>query len=322
MRFSPHLTLKGLDSSFTSFFVSKIAAFSFKGTNSGPTLYTSLFINISYIISYVMQGILPISNQNYYYQKVEQTVEKTKVWIAAHRALTELVASLAFNVALISFVANPISYAALSIAATNFLVGSVVQMAYSLWKDDTLPGQHIARTSTAFTIGRAYPQIAIHESGHALMASSCFQNAKPKITITPFRGGMTSYTVSNGLTALGNLLGKERALVLISASGIMATTVFAMISFAIADKLQDHYPTVASCLNYEGVAFIMSEVLYGLTAFIASKEDLTHDFIYMWQKGGIHPLIPIALMITLPLLEKQLLKMRRESNASQKGTSI
>jgi hypothetical protein len=220
------------------------------------------------------------------------------------RAFAELAASFAFNYSLIRFYAVPI---VLPTAIAHLAFGALVEVSWriyrSIWPaiDETEPGQHIARTSSAYFFGQAYLRIAIHELGHALMAYACFKNAGPKISIFPLKGGDHSYAASYGLTSLGQLLGKEASQVAIAGGGIAATTAFALLAVGCADQLKKKYPKVANCLTYQAAAHVLAEVYYGKTAF--QSNDLKHDFVYMWRYGNIHPMIPISLLLTLPLAE-------------------
>ncbi len=249
-------------------------------------------------------------------EKANRCCTEIKTWSAAHPAFIELTASLALNLVVITFVAAPLNPSAITLALMGYLVGAVVQGGFALYKkykhseeDATQPGQHIARVNTAVILGRAWPNIAIHETGHALSALSCFKKADPLISVSPMRGGNTNYAISYGLTPFGKLLGMQNARLLTSAAGIMASTVFAMLEFGLAEQIKDQHPTISKSLNYHGISLILTDVIYGLTTFIASRADLTHDFMYLWQAGNIHPLIPITLMIAIPLIEVLLIKL-------------
>ncbi len=248
------------------------------------------------------------------YIEAENGYTNTKTWIAAHRGFIELAASFAFNLSLIRYFAKPLLFFD---AARHVLFGTAVQVSWVAYRhfhpDSKIPepGQHIARTSAAIFAGRAGLQTAIHESGHALMALCCFLKANPEISIFPFKGGSTSYAVSYGTTSFGALLGKEGALVLIAASGMMATTASALLALGAADQLEKKYPRVAKCLTYQSAAHILIELDYGRQVFLTSKNDVAHDFMYMWEYGKIHPLIPMFLIAALPLSLYALLQRRK-----------
>ena len=132
------------------------------------------------------------------------------------------------------------------------------------------------------------------------MALACFQKANPVITIAPFKNCMTDYAISYGTTAFGSALGRQAALVLIAASGIIATTATVMLALAAANQLKKNYPFVAKCLTYQAIGHLLIDLDYGRKAFNDNRSNLANDFIYMWQYGGIHPLVPLSLMVALP----------------------
>lgn len=225
------------------------------------------------------------------YVAAEKCCKETKTWIAAHRAFSEIAASFVFNCTLIRVFGVP---SLLPTALIHLIFCSVI----SCFKSEA--GEHAARTSSAYFIGRAGIQTAIHESGHAAMALCCFKKADPIITILPFKNGLTTYAVSYGQTAFGKLLGKEASKLLIASSGIAASALFAMAAFAVADRFEQKYPA-AKWLKYQGAAHLLTELYYSQKALYWSHENIEHDLIYLWQYGRIHPLIPISLLTALSL---------------------
>lgn len=251
--------------------------------------------------------------------EAEKCYNETKTWLAAHRAFAELAASFAFNLTLIRFFAVPVMVPE---AIKHLLLGSAAQSVFSFFKPvelETEPGQHAARTSAAFFIGRAGLQTAIHESGHALMALACFKKAAPIISIFPFKGGLTSYAVSYGKTAFGAMLGRQTALVLIAAAGIIATALTASGALAAAHQLEKKHPFTAKCLTYQAAAHVLIDLDYGQKAFLTHKNDLTHDFIYLWQYGGVHPFVPLCLLAALPLATAAYLNRESAISFFRKG---
>jgi hypothetical protein len=56
-------------------------------------------------------------------------------------------------------------------------------------------------------------------------------------------------------------------------------------------------------LNCHAFSQILNDVIYGFTALSSKVFNPAHDFVNLWKISGIHPLIPIALMIGLPLIQ-------------------
>lgn len=150
----------------------------------------------------------------------------------------------------------------------------------------------------------------IHEFGHAGAALLCYLQADPVVLVKWYEG-MTSYNISYGMTKFGEFLGEHQAMLFVTSAGLFTPVVFAMGEFAAAHLLHESYPHMSEILNYHGIGQILSLALYGYQALGASKSILKHDFIRLWVMGGIHPVIPLALIIGLPLCTWLALKCLR-----------
>ena len=145
------------------------------------------------------------------------------------------------------------------------------------------------------------------------MALALFRKANPKIQFHPFGPGQTNYAISYGLTPLGKMLGRQTALLAVAAAGILFTTLTALVEFAISHALQEHFPSLAECLNIHAQVQIFHDLLYCFSTFATDANDLSHDLMTLWQDGGIHPLLPAALMIGLPVIQKLFKKHKLHS---------
>lgn len=250
-----------------------------------------------------------------------------KIKSVAKEALLQVGLALALNLTVLAFFATSFSAAVFSGALIGGLAAVIIQTAVDLWGEaknfDEVAEEfeHLKYTSQVSMVnvtGFGWPNIAIHEGGHALAAWLCFKKAWPQIEIFPFTGGITSYNSSYGLTNFGAALGKDYVALFVTAAGMLSSTFFAMFEFAIADWIKEDYPTISSLMNTHGVLQIVQEVLYGLSTFYATKVDLMHDFVKLWLVGGIHPLIPMTMMIILPLLEIGLLNFLSGKQKAQK----
>lgn len=245
----------------------------------------------------------------------------------AARTFLHLSLAIAVNFAVITFVAAPLSITLMTGIVLSTIATEIIYCAYEIYKRKNMVdniqksaqiSSGIATASIINAVGLSGPNILIHETGHALAAHATFQAAMPEISIAPFRGGATTYVISNGLTKLGKFLGRHEALLIVTAAGMAASTLFALFEFAIADRIKEVYPVISEYLTDHAIFQLLNEILYGLTAFIVSRAELSHDFICLWQCGGIHPLIPITFMIALPLLEIAVLKLIKNRCCSQK----
>lgn len=181
--------------------------------------------------------------------------------------------------------------------------------------------RHVARGSIVNLVGLAKPNYYLHEFGHWVASSLCYQDAEAKIAVTWFRGGGTTYVISNGLSTFGKYLGEFTSQMLIDSAGCIASTFFAMTEFAAAFYIKEKSPEASPFLFYHGVSQLFFEISYALTYVYASRKDLRHDYIKLWHVWDIHPLIPISLMIALPLVEVGILTYLNRNNLRKQVSS-
>lgn len=160
----------------------------------------------------------------------------------------------------------------------------------------------------------------IHEWGHAGAALACFKKAEP-VVIANSIFGHTEYNISYGLTRLGTLLGKERSRLVVTASGLAMPVFCAMAELLAAHRLKRH-PKWQLLLRYHAISQLAEVFFYGLSSFYANRGKECHDFIHLWNKGGIHPIIPITLEIALPLAETAFLYYSKGKAEKQQSLSI
>lgn len=244
--------------------------------------------------------------------------ECNKIISVASRAFLEIGVALALNISIMTFIATPLTLTMMSGLILGTLAIGAVRIAFDFYRDQnwkaTIEKENakvkgISHASLVNTIGLAGPNIVIHEAGHAFASIALLKEAQPEISIFPYRGGSTSYVISNGATKVGEFLGKRNSLLIITAAGMMASTFFALFEFGLASKLEESYPTISKIMTDHAIFQLLNEIVYAITAFVTSKADLAHDFVCLWQAGGIHPAIPIAFMIALPLIELAILRM-------------
>lgn len=232
--------------------------------------------------------------------------------------------NLAFNAAMGFFIlpASAHLMTTLAVAATvTVLAVTVIKVWRSCYPPDTKPSQQnidavaqhtedaakgIARLSIVNTLTIKMTHY-IHEFGHAGAAMLCYVGANPEIIVRWYEGS-TEYVTSHGLTKFGEYLGEFNALLFVTAAGLCTPVVCAMTEFAVAHQIHENHPVISEILNYHGLSQLINVGIYGLSAFFTSKMILQNDFILLWVVGEIHPLIPIALIIGLPLCEYMFFK--------------
>ena len=161
----------------------------------------------------------------------------------------------------------------------------------------------------------------IHEFGHAGAAMLCYVGANPEIVVRWYEGS-TEYITSHGLTKFGEYLGEFNALLFVTAAGLCTPVLCAMTEFAVAHQIHENHPIISEILNYHGLSQLLNVGIYGLSAFFTSKMILQNDFILLWVVGEIHPLIPIALIIGLPLCEYLIFKYLDYSNEEEEALTL
>jgi hypothetical protein len=215
---------------------------------------------------------------------------------------------------------GPLNWSLLSVAMTQCANTAVVVCVVSkvLWNykekptiwhsiNESLSGtcRTIPQFSLMLLANMSYPYYGIHEYGHFLSALAFFEQKKyPRVRIKPFYSGSTSYAISHGLTFIGNQLGKANSLTLVQASGLGASTIFAMTEFGISSLLKKSFPNLSHLMDLQGKTQLFHEILYGFSAFIGPRHDREHDLKAIWLNTGITPIIPLGITIGITLIQK------------------
>lgn len=157
----------------------------------------------------------------------------------------------------------------------------------------------------------AYPYFFIHESGHYACAKAFFKEKdqyyfKPhKINIHPFVLGETSYTASLGLTTIGQWLGKERSMMIITAAGSLASTIYSCAAIILASRLT----SLSHILTLHAMAQTIQELIYQTGFFKVRGYPSNHDLSTLNREHGIHPAIPIIFTVAAPIITHTIAKI-------------
>lgn len=233
-----------------------------------------------------------------------------KITSVACYVLKKFTLALALNIAIrCAFSAFLIPQASVIATAVAFLTAFVItKIAQYYFKNASIPiwmqelSLPACATSLSFRINNF-----IHEYGHYIAARLSFIDAKPEVFVN-YNQGATSYIISNGLTRFGRFLGEQRALLFITAAGLMTPIFCTIAEFAMAHGLYDSCPDLSEFFIDHGFSQLASAFYYGASAFFSYEGQLENDFILLWQIGEIHPLISITLMLAVPLAEICLFK--------------
>jgi hypothetical protein len=149
--------------------------------------------------------------------------------------------------------------------------------------------------------------VLVHEFGHAACSTLLYKNSSLSITLLPFLGGVTSYT-PEALRSLGKLVGENAAGILVSLAGPLATLLFTSTALIISHLIKENHPQLHEYMNTSILLSVVQQLLYALSALETSGEELSHDFVYLWAIGGIHPLLCAAFICLIPLVIKMVLR--------------
>jgi hypothetical protein len=141
--------------------------------------------------------------------------------------------------------------------------------------------------------------VLIHEAGHALAAFLLYKNAHPQISIHSLFEGNTTW-INQGLSPLGSLLGEPQVKFLALSVGPLAIVLAASAGFLSAIQLQKSYPKVSKCACFAALFSLVYHIRYALSALTASKPNMAHDFVQLWNYG-IHPLTAAGFIAGVPL---------------------
>jgi len=145
--------------------------------------------------------------------------------------------------------------------------------------------------------------VLVHESGHALAAHVLYKNARPKIEVFPFQGGVTKYFVTP-LSKVGRFFGEKKVHLIVAGAGPAAAVIASSIDIGIAQGCRQSNPRLSRYLNVMAGMNLLNHLAYAYSAFAeASKKMPGHDFVALWA-GGIHPYVSMTATIALPLIVK------------------
>ncbi len=200
-------------------------------------------------------------------------------------------------------------------SATLYLVSRIAECYF---KPSKIKAMEQASTQAILVNTIALPfNTYVHEWGHKAAALSTFINSAPKI-LFKWGEGKTTYAISYGLTPFGTFLGKQNALLFITAAGLYAPTIGTISSFALSHILVNSHPLFSNILTDIGFSQLGQILAYGLPTLMQKgvSWDLENDFIKLWHVGGVHPLVMMACLLAIPVTEYCILKWTNNSRDS------
>jgi len=197
---------------------------------------------------------------------------------------------------------NPFTMASIVLSA-NFLSRTIELMP----RFNSLPHKNKKQILQAWRFARgllfssldlATRDVLIHEGGHALTTLCLFQNANPRITVTPgfmSAGGYTSFSDTTRLNNLGETLGNDKSWMLVSAGGTGATMLWNYGSLIAAQAIPNDDSEIKSYLRFVVLVSVIHSVWYALSAYVAC-EPPGHDFCSL-DKNGISPAVAASFIV-------------------------
>ncbi|MEL7431643.1 MAG: hypothetical protein AAGI90_03840 [Chlamydiota bacterium] len=148
----------------------------------------------------------------------------------------------------------------------------------------------------------------VHELGHATTAKALFLTS-PKVHLSPFHGGKTSYTTSQ-LTTIGRWLGTGSAKMWVLLGGPLFSMLFAVGCF-LAEKLyqsaeeRSFQQNVAECCSSLGFSALWAECKTALCYALSPKTSLESDYRILSERHQISPLLMVSSMIGVFVVSKK-----------------
>ncbi len=142
--------------------------------------------------------------------------------------------------------------------------------------------------------------LLLHEAGHVVAASAVYNNLESQITITGLFRAATSWT-RIGTTFFGDLMGELNARLFVCVAGSLTATFIASIALVASVYYKDRFPELSKYVILSALVTIAYQILYALSALVASQSDLGHDFVMMWQVG-VHPILSSLILASIPVI--------------------
>lgn len=136
--------------------------------------------------------------------------------------------------------------------------------------------------------GTAYPTTYLHELGHKVAVNALYQNANPTISVTPFKGGSTTWSPGGGLSPLGQKLGHSASRSAVAMAGTAMDALSSVALFAAGYKLKKSNPVLGTSMMCFSAMNMLNSTSYaasGIGKAVASKPG--HDFLTLQAMTGL-----------------------------------
>lgn len=227
----------------------------------------------------------------------------------ALKVFTELVISFALGALCCAFAAPASVSLIISTVALQCVLNTAIRTAIAYFEvqaksDATFKPPEPAYWLTPYRFSQdslANVQTIIHEKGHGFAANALLKNANPQIELFPYKGGVTTFEVSEA-SELGKKIGLERIHPLVAGAGPLLALGVSTICLATGLSVQEKYPELSRILILSAILDFMVHALYAFSALIASPLDIAHDFAVLWRTAAIHPVAATIAILAIPIL--------------------
>jgi len=150
-----------------------------------------------------------------------------------------------------------------------------------------------------------FPHFIIHESGHFLSSYLLYKKVDAIQIVAKSMQSWVTNSHSTGFSKAGDYLGLHYSRMTFMAAGTAATILSSQIALIFALHLKNEYGELSKFLFFSGCFFLVKEFNYAKMALNTSNDGVSsqaHDFIILWQEGGLHPRAAMAAVIALPVI--------------------
>lgn len=229
-------------------------------------------------------------------------------------SLKELAISLSFTAIACAFVPTPVTAIVLAITAVAIAVFNTlirIAQAYCTYKQHQKNNPVYKKVAKVLqflcplsfgVLDVTTRQVLAHEAGHAIAASIVYNNARPRIQLKPFEGGVTRYYPQE-LSAAGTAIGANASRMVVAAAGPFFGIALATADLVLAHKIRKSHPMLRKYLIISAIMNIGQHIFYALSSFWTATNTSGHDFLKL-ASGGFHPAAAVATMIAIPLIIK------------------
>lgn len=240
-----------------------------------------------------------------------ETIPQNKIKDVVMRCLIEFAATAALAAFCCHFVATPAAVTTIAIGlAVQTVVNVILRITtnyfehfYQATPEYKIPSAIKWLHACSFALGSAYnAQIIVHEIGHATAIHALLKNAQPTMTLFPFARGLTGGHGVRQITWLGKKIGPQNIHPAVAGAGPFLSLAFSAFLLRSGLMRRETSPEISRLLIVSALIDFLKHTLYASSAMKAHLTNFSHDFVALWQLGGIHPIAAAVTIAAVPIL--------------------